>query len=174
MRIESMPEHEIYAQLHEQIHGLLDECFPEYPGRDYFKQLPQFRYLAWGDGGLVGHVGVEHRMIRNGSTPLRVFGLVDLCVTASARSQGLASRLISEIESDARSSGADAVILFADDPRVYLANGYRCVRNDGRWLMINEHETLGIAEKPLDALMVKTLSGKRWESGVVDMLGYLF
>jgi predicted N-acetyltransferase YhbS len=113
-------------------------------------------------------------MIRNGSTPLRVFGVIDLCVTTSLRSQGFARRLLSEVESDARSSGVDAIILFADDPRVYLANGYQLVQNHGRWLMINDHETLGVAEKPLGEMMVKMLSGKPWGSGIVDLLGYLF
>ncbi|WP_053693134.1 GNAT family N-acetyltransferase [Streptomyces sp. WM6372] len=174
MRIEVRAEHQIDSQVHERIHALLEESFAGYPERSYFKQLPQFRYLAWGDGRLLGHMGIEHRMITNGGTPLRIFGIIDLCVTASARSQGCASRLLSEVESAARSSGADAIVLFADDPRIYLANGYECVQNDGRWLMLHEHETFGIAEKPLDALMVKMLSGKRWESGVVDMLGYLF
>ena len=174
LRIEKKLEHEIDSQLHENIRKLLEECFQGYLARSYFKQLPQFRYLAWGDEELIAQVGIEHRMIRNGSAPLRVFGVIDLCVTISWRSQGVARRLLSEIESDARSSGADAIILFADDPRVYLANGYQSVQNHGRWLMINDHETLGIAEKPLNEMMVKMLSGKPWDSGVVDLLGYLF
>lgn len=174
MHIETKLEHEIDPQLHGKIRWLLEECFPGYPARSYFKQLPQFRYLAWGNGELLAHVSVEHRMIRNGSTPLRVFGVIDLCVTTSLRSQGFAGRLLSEVESDARSSGVDAIILFADDPRVYLANGYRLVQNHGRWLMINDHETLGVAEKPLGEMMVKMLSGKPWGSGTVDLLGYLF
>ncbi|MFI9825996.1 GNAT family N-acetyltransferase [Streptomyces sp. NPDC052013] len=174
MHIESKAEYEIDSPLHERIRELLKECFPGYPPRSHFKQLPQYRYLAWRDEELLAHAGVEHRMIRNGDTLLRVFGIIDLCVTTSVRSQGYAHRLLLEIESDAQSSGIDSIILFADDPRVYLANGYERVQNHGRWLMINDHESLGITEKPLEGMMVKRISEKPWDSGMVDLLGYLF
>ncbi|MFD7863023.1 GNAT family N-acetyltransferase [Streptomyces sp. NPDC057682] len=174
--IESRAEHDIDAGTHRKIHRLLAESFPGYPSRSYFKQLPHLRYLAWeGDGDtLVAHVGIDHRMIRNGDTPLRVFGIVDVCVAASARSRGMASSILSDIETTARSSGADALLLFADDPRLYLANGYQQVSNDAKWLMLHEHETFGIAEKPVSEMMVKMLSDDPWGEGAVDLLGYLF
>ncbi|MGW6407125.1 GNAT family N-acetyltransferase [Streptomyces vinaceus] len=174
MRIETKPEHEIDASTHEKIRELLCECFPGYPSRTHYKQLPHLRFLVWEDGALVAHMGIDHRMIRNGDTPLRIFGIVDLCVAESARSSGVASKLLVEIEATARSAGVDAILLFADDPRVYLANGYQKVSNSAKWLMINEHETLGVAEKPVDEMMVKMLSDGAWGEGVVDLLGHLF
>ncbi|WP_079408289.1 GNAT family N-acetyltransferase [Streptomyces sp. 3211] len=174
MAIETKPEHEIDSTTHEQLHELLKSCFPEYPARTYYKQLPHFRCLAWERDTLVAQVGIDHRMIKNGDTPLRVFGIIDLCVAVSARSRGVASNLLVEIETAARSSGVDAILLFADDPRVYLANGYQKVSNTTRWLMVNDHETLGVTERPLGEMMVKILSDKEWSGGVVDLLGYLF
>ncbi|MEU2619463.1 GNAT family N-acetyltransferase [Streptomyces sp. NPDC007157] len=174
MKTETKPEHEIDSSTHQKIHELLDACFPEYPSRTYFKQLPHLRRLAWEHGALVAQVGIDHRMIKNGDMPLRIFGIIDLCVAESTRSRGIASQLLVEIEAAARSSDVDAILLFADDPRVYLANGYQSVSNHVKWLMINDHETLGIAEKPLGEMMVKMLSGEPWGEGVVDLLGYLF
>lgn len=174
VRVESRIEHAVDARTHRKIHELLTEAFPGYPSRSYFKQLPHLRYLAWEDDTLVAHAGIDHRMIRNGDTPLRIFGIVDVCVAVPARSRGIAGSLLNDIETTARSSGADALLLFADDPRLYLANGYRQVSNHAKWLMLHEHETFGTAEKPVSEMMVKMLSDDPWGEGVVDLLGYLF
>jgi ribosomal protein S18 acetylase RimI-like enzyme len=119
-------------------------------------------------------MGVEHRMVNNGGSVLRIFGIVDLCVVASARCQGHARRLLEQLEELGRHGEVDAVLLFADDPRLYLAAGYRRAPGTVRWLMVNEHESIGIAERPVQELMVKTLNEKPWSPGTVDMLGYLF
>jgi GNAT superfamily N-acetyltransferase len=174
VKIETKPEHEIDSSTHERIRELLGACFPEYPSRTYYKQLPHLRCLAWAHGALIAQMGIDHRMIKNGDTPLRIFGIIDLCVATSTRSRGIASHLLVEIEAAARSSGVDAILLFADDPRVYLVNGYQKVANHVKWLMINDHETLGIAEKPVGEMMVKMLAKESWGEGVVDLLGYLF
>ncbi|MDH6221984.1 GNAT family N-acetyltransferase [Streptomyces pseudovenezuelae] len=174
MKTETKAEHEIDSSSREAIQELLSACFPQYPSRTYYKQLPHLRHLAWEDGILAAQVGIDHRMIKNGDTALRIFGIIDLCVAASARSRGIASRLLAEVEAAARTSGVDAILLFADDPRIYLANGYEKVANCAKWLMINDHETLGIAEKPIAEMMVKMLSGDSWDEGSVDLLGYLF
>ncbi|MEU7423311.1 GNAT family N-acetyltransferase [Streptomyces sp. NPDC040750] len=174
MRTHKTTEHEIDAESRAAIEALLGECFPGYPARDHFKQLPHFRYLVRDGDTLVAHAGVEHRMIRNAGVPLRIFGIVDLCVAARARSRGCASRLLAEIEATARAAGVDAILLFADDPRLYLANGYQRVPGDARWLMIHEHESLGVAEKHVAETMVKTLSAEPWREGTLDLLGHLY
>ncbi|MFB7918166.1 GNAT family N-acetyltransferase [Streptomyces sp. NPDC056061] len=174
MKTETKLEHEIDSSTHVKIQELLGSSFPQYPSRTYYKQLPHLRHLVWDHGALVAQVGIDHRMIKNGDTPLRIFGIIDLCVATSTRSRGIASHLLVEIEAAARSSEVDAILLFADDPRVYLANGYQSVANRAKWLMINDHETLGIAEKPVGEMMVKMLSGASWGEDVVDLLGYLF
>jgi len=43
-----------------------------------------------------------------------------------------------------------------------------------KWLMLNEHESIGIAERPVAELMVKMLNEKPWNPGTVDLLGYMF
>lgn len=167
-------EYAITPTMRGEIHAVLDECFPGYPARSYFKQLPHFRYLGRSGGRLVAHMAVDHRVINNGGSVLRIFGIVDLCVVAPARSQGHARRLLEEIEQLGRRCALDAVLLFADDPRLYLAAGYRQAPAVVRWLMVNEHEGIGLAERPVAELMVKTLNEEPWDPGTVDLLGYLF
>ena len=46
------------------------------------------------DDVLVAQMGVELRPVRVGEAVVRTLGVVDLCVDVSARSRGLASRLL--------------------------------------------------------------------------------
>lgn len=169
-------EYRIGEPLRRELHRLLRECFAEYPQeRIYYKQLPHFRVVARDAGELVGQVGVEHRAVSAGGRPATIFGVVDLCVAASHRSRGVGSALLGEVERLARECAVDYVVLFADDHRVYLANGYRVAANPCRWVMIDEHRTLGIADRPLaDCFMVKPVAGPDWPDGEVDLLGHVF
>ena len=173
--ISRVAEAEIPADLVHQVQALLQMCFPGYPSRTYFKLPPHFRYLAMAGGELAGQVGVELRVIRVGSTVLRTFGVVDLCVRGSERSRGLAGRLLAEVTELARSCGMDFVILFADDDRLYTRNGWTCAANPCSWLKINDHTTLGLATaEDTGALMVKKIGQRTWPDGAVDLLGHLF
>jgi GNAT superfamily N-acetyltransferase len=173
--ISRVAEAEIPADLMRQVQALLQECFPGYPSRAYFKLPPHFRYLAMAGGQLAAQMGVELRVIRVGSTVLRTFGVVDLCVSPSARSRGLAGGLLAELTELARSCGMDFVILFADDDRLYTRNGWARAANPCSWLKIDEHTTLGLATaQDTGALMVKPIGQQAWPDGEVDLLGHLF
>jgi hypothetical protein len=173
--ISRVAEAEIPVDLMNQALGVLQECFPGYPPRPYFKLPPHFRYLAMAGGELVGQMGVELRVIRIGASVLRTFGVVDLCVSNSGRSRGLAGRLLAEVTQLAVSCGLDFVILFADDDRVYTRNGWARVANPCSWLKIHEHTTLGLATaEDTGALMVKQTGQHAWPEGEVDLLGHLF
>ena len=127
------------------------------------------------DGALVGQMGVELRVIRVGSEVARTFGVVNLCVMPSARSHGLAARLLTEVSGFARSCGMDFIILFADDDRVYTRNGWTRAGNLCTWVKIHEHTTLGLATAAqTDALMVKAIGQRAWPEGEVDLLGHVF
>jgi GNAT superfamily N-acetyltransferase len=169
-------EAEIGADLSRQLQTLLQECFPGYPGRSYFKLPPHFRYLAMtGSGGVAGQMGVEFRVIRVGDAVLRTFGVVDLCVSQSQRSRGLAGRLLADVTGLARSCGMAFIVLFADDDRLYARNGWARVTNRCSWVRIDEHVTLGLARHAdTGAMMVKALGEQAWPDGEVDLLGHLF
>jgi GNAT superfamily N-acetyltransferase len=168
-------EAEIGPDVRPQVQALLQACFPGYPSRTYFKLPPHFRYLATAHGVLVGQMGVELRVIRVGSEVVRTFGVVDLCVAPGERSHGLAARLLTEVTELARSGGMDFVILFADDDRVYVRNGWTRAGNRCTWVKIHEHTTLGLARaEDTGALMVKATGQRPWPEGEVDLLGHLF
>jgi GNAT superfamily N-acetyltransferase len=168
-------EAEIGPDIRPQLQALLQMSFPGYPSRTYFKLPPHFRYLALAQGALVGQMGVELRVIRVGGEVVRTFGVVDLCVTPSERSHGLAARMLTEITEFARSCGMDFVILFADDDRVYARNGWTRAANRCTWVKIHEHATLGLAKaEDTGALMVKATGQRAWPEGEADLLGHLF
>ena len=156
--ISRVAEAEIGGDVRQQLQALLQHCFPGYPSRSYFKLPPHFRYLVMADGGLVAQMGVELRMIRVGRTVLRTFGISDLCVRTSERSHGLAGRLLADVTALAGACGMDFVILFADDSRLYIRNGWVPAANPCSWLKIHDHTTLGLAPaQDTNALMVKKI-----------------
>jgi GNAT superfamily N-acetyltransferase len=173
--IARVAEAEIGQDLMQRAQALLQLSFPGYPSRSYFKLPPHFRYLVMGNGELLAQMGVEFRMIRVGSSVLRTFGIVDLCVRGSARSHGLAGKLLAEVTELARSCGMDFVILFADDDRLYRRNGWAHASNPCSWLKIHDHATLGLATaEDTGTLMVKRIGRQAWPQGEVDLLGHLF
>ncbi|WP_339242425.1 GNAT family N-acetyltransferase [Paenibacillus sp. FSL R5-0517] len=157
---------------------LLVASFPEvYPkDRLFFKQIPQSRVLAFTpDNQLVGQVGLDYRMMNLNGTPIRVMGIIDLCVSPAARAQGIASLLISEVERMAKER-VDFVLLFADHEELYRKNGFKTVSNTCTWLKIN-HETLttvGVGTQKVEGLMIKEVGSRLWEEGELDFLGYLY
>jgi GNAT superfamily N-acetyltransferase len=176
MLIEIVPEYKLSSGVHNLATQLLVSSFPNFPhDRSYYKLLPQFRYLVWEDENLIAQMGVEHRVITNTGIPARIFGLIDLCVASSYRSQKIATTLLQQIEELGRTSKIDFLVLFADDSRLYAENGYQRVANICRWLKVDEHQIIGVGEKSLsDCMMVKQLGEQTWQSGIVDLLGYLF
>lgn len=114
-------------------------------------------------------------MMNLNGKPIRVLGIIDLCVSPAARSQGIASLLISEVERMAEEH-VDFLLLFADHEGLYSRNGFRTVSNTCTWLKIN-HETLttvGVGTQKVEGLMIKEVGSLPWEEGVLDFLGYLY
>lgn len=179
MQIEIVRREEDQLTLREntQITKLLDKCFPNtFRGQTYFKQLPAFRFLAIDDNKIVGHVGVVHRIMRLGKNPIRIFGVVDLCVAHTQRQHKLGSKLMQTLICTAQKAHADFIVLFANDHRLYKSLGFSPQANLCKFMAVDEHQTLGIHQKVLDdCLMVKALGKSPWLANAeLDMLGWLF
>jgi predicted N-acetyltransferase YhbS len=175
--IQLVPDYRIARGQREEIRGLLAASFPGESftaTRTYLKQIPAQRILAWTDGRMTGHVGIEYRMVGFETGAARAFGIADLCVHPESRSAGLASAMLREIDAVSLSHGIEYAVLFADDRRLYERNGYRARSNVLRWVKMHEHRTIGIACEPVPELMVKELGNRAWPDGTVDLLGHLF
>lgn len=176
MKLEKITEYELSETQAAEIQRLLATCFPEFlANRIYFKQRPQFRFLAWKEKQLVAQVGVEYRVICLGNQPRTIFGVIDLCVLPKFQKQGIGAKMLQELESLAKQNSIDAILLFADDQRLYEKQGFQSANNKCKWLGIDEHKTVGILEdSQADCMMVKTISNQPWLEADVDLLGYLF
>jgi len=173
--IQRLSETDIPGDLHASLRDLLGTCFPGYPDRSYFKLPPHLRYLAMSGGVVQAHVGVELRVVRVGDTVLRTLGVVDLCVRDGNRGRGLGSRLLAEVTDLAHGGGMDFVLLFADDDRLYVRNGWSRVDNPLSWVKIHEHRTLGVTSSVTPSeMMVKAVGPRAWPTGEVDLLGHVF
>ena len=176
VHIERIEEFLIPPAVLEQIAGLLAEAFPDYPsGRSYLKQLPTFRLLAWQDATLTGHLAVEHRLVAVEGTPLRIFGIADLCVAGAFQHRKIATCLLGELERLGRTNGIDFLMLLAKDHSLYLQNGFQPVDNPCCWTVLQRFHTYGVVRRSVSgSLLVKPLSGSPWPPGLVDFLGHIF
>jgi predicted N-acetyltransferase YhbS len=175
MELKRVEEFQLRPEEEAAVSGLLGSAFSAYPKRSYYKQPPDFRYLAWEGERLIAHMAVEHRTINNSGALLRIFGLADLCVADSHRQKRLASHLLSELSLLGMQHRIDFIVLMATQKQLYLRNGFVLVNNLCRWIMISEHSTLGVAQRQIEAtLMVKKLGRKEWGEGLVDFLGPVF
>jgi GNAT superfamily N-acetyltransferase len=179
MILQTLVEHAIDPPTRGAITALRNASFPDAAvPRDHYKQLPHWRLLAWDGepgGTLVGHLGVEHRMVRLDDTPRRIFGVVDLCVLAGHRGRGLAGRLLASLEATARAHGVEALMLVAADGRLYRRHGFVPADARATWLRLHEHRQLGIADESLAGeLWIKPLVAGLAAPRRVDWLGHLF
>ncbi|HSG71912.1 MAG TPA: GNAT family N-acetyltransferase, partial [Planctomycetaceae bacterium] len=135
---------------------------------------PQKRMLARDGDRVVGHIGIEHRVIGLGVAPAEIVGLIEVVVEANYRQQGIASRMLSMILEEYGRETVEFAMLFADDGRLYEKHGFSFRSNSLTWLRLHEHQNYGIAEELVPELMIKELSNRKWTDERVDLLGYLF
>ncbi|WP_299744784.1 GNAT family N-acetyltransferase [uncultured Rossellomorea sp.] len=178
-QVKQIVDYDIKGKMKAEIQELLNECFGDgYPDdRIYFKQIPHFRYLVHNeDQRLVGHVGVDYRVMKLEGEPINVLGVIDLCVSKGSRSLGIGSQLLFELERFCNGRNIDFLLLFADDPSLYKRNGFQSVSNQCTWMKINDQNqtTRGIGTETINQLMIKPIGTKKWSSGQLDMLGYLY
>jgi len=171
-------EYELSDRQRSEILSLLKDCFPGYfEERIFFKQMSQERLLAYSDGELIGHLGFEHRAIKIGDQLASIFGIVDLCVKAEARRQGVATELLKTVEEKAVANDINFCLLFADEHKLYQTSGYTLFENDCVWFGIDECQSIGLIKRRLtDCMMSKRISGDiPWEeTQTIDLLGHLF
>ncbi len=176
MKIQRIEEFKINTKQHLEISELLKLCFSSYPSnRSFYKQFPSFRFLVFEEKKLIAHLAIIHRMIKVGEEGHVIFGVSDLCVHPDFQHKKIASILLSDLENLGKKHKIDFITLIAQDQKIYKKNGFQAINNNCRWLIINETQSLGLAQRNLDnALMIKSLNKKNWGDGMVDFQGCLF
>jgi GNAT superfamily N-acetyltransferase len=169
-------ESRISGDQHRQISAIRNASFPEFrTDRSYHKQLPHFRILALDKGWIQGHMGIDHRIICVGEEPISIFGVIDLCVDPAHRGNGIGKSLLVRAIQLARDANIDFMFLIADDHRLYGECGFSAIDATCAWLRIDEHKNYGLSVEEIKGeIMVKSVNGKAWPNGAVDLLGYLF
>jgi len=173
MQVQQVQEYTLSKKEAHSVNTLLQTCFSGYPSdRNYYKSLPTFRLLIWKKDKAIGHLAVIFRVIKVGSTVARIFGIADVCVHPEHRSKQIASILLDHLEHYAEEHRIDFLILIAENRALYKKRGYKSVSNTVRWLLINDHQSLGVMHGNLDrSLMVKRIGTVKWNEGLLDLLG---
>lgn len=175
MKIERIEEYALGAAVRTQIIALLREGFGVYPeDRSFYKQLPCFRFLAWDADTLIGHLAAEFRIIRVGQTSLPIFGVADLCVTATRRKERIATQMLTQLEALAPPAGVEFILLTGSEPDVYQGMGFQRIERSCRWLFINNLSSLGVIRRSVSNIMIKPLGDRSWPEGEIDFLGHIF
>ncbi|HCH1023369.1 TPA: GNAT family N-acetyltransferase [Vibrio parahaemolyticus] len=169
------PEIELSKEQHNAIEVLRNKSFPEHQvARSYYKQLPHMRALKYKDDQLVGHMGLDYRVVSVGYEIYKVLGVSDFCVDLRFQRQGTGSAMLSQLSEYASTKDVDFIILISELDDFYVANGYQRLNSLSSWLRIHEHKNYGIAVEQVDDLYVKSISGKTWSVGHIDWLGYMY
>ena len=176
MKIKRFIEFEISSDIHSQIIKLKNKCFPDFQKpRSYYKQLPHFRYIVFEGKTLIGHMGVDHRVILMGETPKHIFGIIDLCIDIKFQNKKIASTLLRKITVLGSENNIDFIILLTKDSRLYKKNNFKTISAYCSWLRINDHKNFGVGfENIKNEIMIKELGKNKWENKPLDFLGYLF
>ena len=92
--------------------------------------------------------------------------------------KGVGKKLLMEFEAIAQkfSHRIDFLFLVSDEPSYYQKLGYFQTKLTTSWLKIDNHRNYGIGTEAITdtCFLVKSVSGKNWEDGVLDMLGYMY
>lgn len=168
-------EIDVSRQEHETITRLRNAAFPEHQvARSYYKQLPHMRVTKYRDDTLVGYMGLDYRVINVAETPLKILGIIDFCIDAKYRGKGIGSAMLTELSDYARTKDVDFIILISDLAAFYTRHGFTQVSEPNTWLRLHEHQNYGVATEHVDDLFIKSISGKVWNNGSIDWLGYMY
>ena len=161
-----------YAEILALLNASFDNIFGE---RIFFKQIPHTRFLAKENDTVVGQVGIDYRAMNLGGRLIDVVGIVDLCVSSEYQGKGIGTQLLQTVENQFTEK-ADFILLFADEHKIYLNNGFQLANNKVTWLGIDEGKTIGILSENMgDCLMYKSIKkGAKWTEDDLDMMGYLY
>jgi predicted N-acetyltransferase YhbS len=177
MLFERIEEFLINNQKTKAIQNLLQNSFEQYPkNRIFYTQAPHFRFLVWENTQLIAQSAVVYRTVSLGALPLRILGVMDLCVTEGYRKRGIGSEILQKITDLATENHLDFILLFGSDESFYRKNGFSVAENNCRWTLIKDFQTLGIVHRKIpNTLLFKPIGQHVWQQdATLDLLGFVF
>lgn len=162
-----------------QLNLLLTTVFTtNYNGRAYFKQLCHYRLLLWLDDKIIGHLGIDYRVMNLNNEIVTVFGVVGLAILPTHQGKGYGTRLMREFERIAvmHKGNIDFLFLVTDVPAFYERLGFTKTRLTIQWLKIHQGKNYGLGNEHItdSDFMFKKIGDKDWCDGELDMLGYMY
>lgn len=128
MLIEKIPEWQMNRQDDAEIASLLARCFDtDFRGRSFFTQ-PHHLRLIHRQGPVIAHMALLLRAIQLGDRHVIVAGLAEVATDATYRGRGIATCLLQEAITQARTSPAEFLLLFGT-AKLYTTAGFRNISN---------------------------------------------
>ncbi|MGI3184760.1 GNAT family N-acetyltransferase [Nioella aestuarii] len=177
MQIEVIPEHALSTATDAAIGTLMDTAFgagAQYEGRSFHKMRHHVRVVGWQEGQVIGHVGVQLRAIRAGTTPLTIAAIGEVAVHPNHQGNGMGSALMRQAIETAKDTVSSFAMLFGH-PGLYAPLGFRNQPNRLTYVSWKNHAPCDVVTGTIESLMVLPLGSTQWdETAEIDLCGPLF
>jgi len=180
IEITFIPEFKITKKDSLSCNNLIQESFSklDFKGRDYFKQPPHYRILVKENNKLIGQIGLDYRAMSLDGNPIKVLGIIDICVNSKHRNRGIGKTLLKKVDdlSLEFSEKVDFIFLVTNIPNYFEKYGFSRVEPTITWLKIHQHKNYGVGTEKIDDtnFMIKPIKDKKWEGENLDLLGYMY
>jgi len=113
-----------------------------------------------------------------GSSPIKVLGLIDICIYSRHRNKGIGKTLLKKVDelSLEFSDKVDFIFLVTNIPNYFEKYGFKKVEPTTTWLKIYQHKNYGVGTEKIDDthFMIKSIKDKKWEGENLDLLAYMY
>lgn len=175
MQIERIPEIALTHADEVEIAQLLNRGFQEdFGGRSYHQQRHHMRLIVRGHGVIIGHMAICYRAVRLGEALITICGLAEVVTAPELRGKGLATAMLNDAITFAKSTSASFFVLFGDRP-IYAGHGFVKQRNSLTQVVLGYAKTGDIKTGLVADLMVLPLGDQSWDKDAhLDLLGHKF
>jgi putative acetyltransferase len=177
MRIETIPEHALSADIDTAIGALMDAGFGEeagFRGQSFHKMRHHLRIVGWQDGQMIGHVAMQLRAIRANNAALTIAAIGEVAVHPAHQGKGIGSALMRRAIGTAKDTVAEFAMLFGH-PGLYAPLGFCNQPNRLTYVTWANHTPRDVVTDTIESLMVLPLGSTHWdETAEINLCGPLF
>ncbi|MCF2871632.1 GNAT family N-acetyltransferase [Octadecabacter sp. G9-8] len=175
MQVERIPEWALTQADDTNIATLLERGFQEdFGNRSFHQQRHHVRFVVRDNGSIIGHMALCYRAVRLGDTLTTICGLAEVVTAPEARGKGVASALLTDAISFAKSTPATYFLLFGDRP-MYAGFGFENHPNTKTYVVLDDARTASVEARGNRGVMVLPLTETPWDPEAhLDLLGHKF